>query len=191
MGEQDLTDEFASAPAQRRRFRHLGWLVILVVAVGAALIFRLVFVQTFYVPSPSMVPTLLPGDRMLVLKAGYSITRGAIIVFRRPPGDRYETNDEDLVKRVIGLPGETIWSKGNTVYVNGRVLHEPWLPKGEPLGPKPITRQTIPKNDYFVMGDNRPASLDSRWWGYVPRSSVIGRVFLVFWRNGHPVFDVI
>jgi len=161
-----------------------------VVGAAVALGLRLFVVQTFFVPSGSMMPTLQVGDRMLVLKLGYSLQRGAIVVFRQPPGDVSDTSGDDLVKRVIGLPGETIWSVGNTIYVNGRPLAQPWLPKNDPLGP-PITRQKIPKGDYFMMGDNRSDSFDSRDWGPLPRSYIIGRVFLVIWRHGGPAFHVL
>jgi signal peptidase I len=152
---------------------------------------RLFVVQTFFVPSGSMYPTIQPGDRILVQKIGYSISEGSIVVFRTPPGYRpSECNgsiESDLVKRVIGLPGETIWSVGNTVMVNGKPLSEPYLPKGTRLG-QAIPRQTVPKGDYYVLGDNRDISCDSRVWGYVPRSYIVGTVFLVIWRHGHPDF---
>ena len=99
------------------------------------------------------------------------------------------SNTDDLVKRIIGLPGEYISSRGNEVLIDGKPLAEPWLPKGEPLGP-PIHPQRIPPNYYFMMGDNRTDSCDSRRWGPIPRSLIIGQVFLVVWRNGHPVFDI-
>ncbi len=178
------------AEAQRRRRWLLSWLTVIVLGAAVALGLRFFVVQTFFVPSGSMIPTLQPGDRMLVLKVGYSVERGAIVVFRRPPGDLSDPNQDDLVKRVIGLPGETIWSVGNTVYINGQPLAEPWLPKNDPLGP-PITRQKIPAGDYFMMGDNRNDSYDSRDWGPLPGSYIIGRVFLVIWRNGKPDFHVI
>lgn len=168
----------------------MPWAAVLVVAAVLAVILRLFFFQTFFVPSSSMEPTLMVGDRMLVLKFDIgAIHRGEIIVFHRPPGDHLDPTDEDLVKRVIGLPGETIYSKGNTVYIDGKPIAEPWLPKGEPLG-RPIPFLRIPRNEYFVMGDNRPVSYDSRYWTphFVPRSDIIGEVILVFWRNGHPWF---
>lgn len=131
---------------------------------------------------------------MLVLKLGYSLQEGAVVVFKTPPSfqpaDCGGAPENDFVKRVIGLPGQTIWSVGNSVYVNGKPLAEPYLPQGQPLG-TPIRRQKVPANDYFVMGDNRPVSCDSRIWGVVPRRDIIGRVVAVIWRNGHPAFDII
>jgi signal peptidase I len=158
-----------------------------IVAVGL----RLFVVQTFFVPSGSMIPTLQIGDRILVQKLGYSLDRGAIVVFRTPPGDTGgrcgPQTDSDLVKRIIGLPGETISSQGNTIYIDHKPLSQPWLPKHDPLGPTPIHTTVIPPGNYYMLGDNRADSCDSRYWGTVPRSYIVGRVFLVVWRNGHPV----
>jgi signal peptidase I len=175
----------------RRRRRHalLSWVLVLIVAAGVAVALRLFVVQTFFVPSSSMVPTLQVGDRMLVLKIGYTIDRGSILVFRQPPLDSSDSGHEDLVKRVIGLPGNTIWSVGNTVYINGKPLSEPWLPKNTVLGP-PIRRQTIPAGDYFMMGDNRSDSLDSRDWGVLQHNLIVGEVLVVIWRHGWPVFHI-
>ncbi len=182
--------------SRSKRWYHpyLAWIGVVLVAVAVAGLLRLFVIQTFYVPSQSMMPTLLPGDRILVLKIGYTISEGSIVVFKTPPGYRPSdcggTVESDLVKRVIGLPGDTIWSKGNTVYVNGRPLPEPYLPKGLPLG-EPVAREKIPKGEYFMMGDNRPISCDSRVWGLVPRRDIVGRVVLVIWRHGRPDFDVL
>ncbi len=173
--------------------RSLPWAVLLAAAAVAALLLRTYVFQSFYVPSASMEPTLYPGDRMIVVKIGLgTIHRGEVVVFRRPPGDKEDPGDEDLVKRVIGLPGQTIWSKGRTIYINGKPIAQPWLPKGEPPGAA-IPRLKIPRNDYFVMGDNRPISYDSRFWHphFVPRSYIIGEVVLVIWRHGHPYFKII
>jgi signal peptidase I len=163
-------------------------------------VLRLFVVQTFFVPSASMYPTLQVGDRILVQKIAFSLPRGAIVVFQHPKLDTSGPLNEDLVKRVIGLPGETISSRGNTVYINGKPLSEPWLPKDTQLGgqivdvPGCATHVTrgcvIPKGEYFMMGDNRSDSDDSRTWGPIPSSTFIGRVFLVVWRHGHPTFDV-
>jgi len=176
---------------RRRRFgRSLEWGALLLAAVLLALGVRAFALETFYVPSSSMVPTLDVGDRILVDKFLFdyrSLGEGAIVVFARPPTDTMCTSElGDLVKRVIGLPGQTIWSVGNRIYVDGHVLNEPYLPADDPLGTKPIDRQTIPKDRYFVMGDNRAISCDSRYWGTIPGSSIVGRVVAVIWRNGHP-----
>ena len=167
--------------------------IALVVAVLLALGVRTFVIQTFWIPTSSMVPTLRPYDRILVLKAFFNwrdLRQGDIVVFSRPPRDHCGA-DGDLVKRVIALPGQTIYSAGNTLYVNGRPLAEPYLPRIDPLGP-PIpdaTRQhpfRVPAGDFYMMGDNRAVSCDSRYWGPIKGSSIIGRVVLLFWRDGHP-----
>jgi len=105
----------------------LEWLVIVLFAMLIAAGLRVFVVQSFFVPTGSMVPTLQIGDRIIAVKIGYTIHRGDIIVFRRTPGDT-TTTDSHLVKRVIGLPEETISSRGATVLIDGKPLKEPWLP---------------------------------------------------------------
>ena len=171
-------------PTRRRRGRRAlaEWLVIILVAVAVSVIMRSYVVQTFYIPSASMEPTLLIGDRIIVSKLSVefgTIHRGDILVFKAPPAEHCGEVVTDLVKRVIGLPGDHLTSKGNTIYVNGHVLHERWT-HYEPLGGA-IGHVTVPRNSYFMMGDNHPDSCDSRMWGSVPRSYVIGKVFLRIW----------
>jgi signal peptidase I len=178
-----------SPPTRSRRRGSLSWLVVIALAAAVSILLRAYVVQTFWVPTGSMEPTLQPNDRILVLKIGFSLQRGAIVVFRHPPRDTEPPLNEDLVKRIIGLPGETISSVGNTVYINGKPLSEPWLPKNISLGP-PIPPQKIAPGHYFMMGDNRDDSLDSRAWGTLPRKLIIGRVFLIVWRHSHPVFHI-
>jgi len=143
---------------------------VVVVALLAAVLLRTFVVQTYYIPSGSMEPTLEIGDRILVSKLSYdfhSIDRNDIVVFARPPAeDCGGAPVPDLVKRVIGLPGDRISSVGNTVLIDGKPLAEPYLPPNTPLG-HPIASQVVPANSYFVMGDNRPESCDSRYWGVV------------------------
>ncbi|MGP8066192.1 MAG: signal peptidase I [Acidimicrobiales bacterium] len=182
---------------RRSRRRHaLSWIAIVVGAVGLAVLIRTYAVQTFFVPSRSMTPMLLVGDRILVDKLpvlSRDIQRGDIIVFRRVARDTEPSGPSDLVKRVIGLPGETVSSRGDVVLINGKRLAEPWLPN---LKKVPgcfeknlnIRRTVVPARSYFVLGDCRGDSSDSRVWGVVPASHIIGKVFLVAWRNGHPWF---
>lgn len=186
-----------NARARRRRRLLIEWLVVLAVAALVAVLLRAFVVQAFYVPSPSMVPTLQVGDRILVVKTTLltgAIGRGDIVVFKHPEpfpcSAGGEQDIQDLVKRVIGLPGETIWSVGNAIYVDGKRLTEPsWYRQGLPeVGAMPILKTTIPKGDYFVMGDNRTDSCDSRSFGPIPSSSIVGQVELIVWRNGHPYF---
>ena len=142
-----------------------------------------------------MLPTLQIGDRIVVDQIpglAHDIRRGDIVVFHRAPGDA-DTQYPILVKRVIGLPGETISSKGDTVYINGRAIAEPWLAamNATPTCAQPnfdIPTTHIPSGQYYVMGDCRGNSSDSRVWGTVPVGNIIGRVFLVFWQHNHPWF---
>ncbi len=176
----------AAPPAGDRVRRNSRWIVewavVLVVAILVAVGIRTFVVQTFYIPSASMEPTLMIGDRILVDKLSYhlhAIGRGDIVVFATPPGEDAGPNVKDLVKRVIGLPGETISSAGGQVVINGKPLKEPWLPKGTVT--TGITTQVIPPNEYFVMGDNRSDSQDSRFFGPIHRSLIVGRVVLKIW----------
>ena len=170
------------AKARRRRNE---WLIIIAVAVGVAVLMRVFVVQTFYVPSTSMSPPLQVGDRILVNKLAYplhGVHRGDIIVFRRPPAENCGTPVSDLVKRVIGLPGETISDRNGTVYINGKPLAEPWLPKNDPNTYTPSFKPVhIGPNSYFVMGDNRTVSCDSRYWGTVNGSLIVGKVEMRIW----------
>lgn len=171
-----------------------GWFLVLALALGITVLLRTFVVQPFSIPSASMFPTLQVGDRILVDKlppAVGSIHLGDIIVFRRVAADRVDPQTEDLVKRVIGLPGDHIWSRGDEVIRNGRPLAEPWLPAltGDCAEQQlAIPRQTVPSGHYFVLGDCRGISYDSRFWGTVPASHIIGKVFVVVWRHDHPWF---
>jgi signal peptidase I len=198
-GRAGTVTERAAARRRYHKRRALEWVVVLGVAALVALALRTFVVQTFFVPSGSMTPTLQTGDRILVDKLPFvadSIHRGDIVVFRRVPRDT-EHDVTDLVKRVVGLPGETISSKGDTIYINGHPVAEPWLPSlNSPLSTAALCPQSaydipkthIPPGHYFVMGDCRGNSYDSRDWGTVPASYIIGKVFLVIWRHNHPWF---
>jgi signal peptidase I len=177
------------------RRRAAEWFVIFLVAILASFAIRTYVVQVFEVPSGSMLPTLQIGDRLAVNKIpglAHHIHRGDIVVFHRAPGDT-DTQFPILVKRVIGLPGETISSKGDTLFINGRAIAEPWLAamNTTPTCPQPnfdIPATHIPSGQYYVMGDCRGDSSDSRVWGTVPAGNIIGRTFVVFWRHNHPWF---
>lgn len=190
------------APGTPATPRRRGWrrpliesAVILVVALLLAGLVRTFAFQVFWIPSTSMVPTLDQGDRIVVEKLFFSpgdVHEGDIVVFSHPPLDECGgSQEDDLVKRVIGLPGQTIYSSGNTIYINGKPLAEPYLPSYDPLG-RPIASKQhpykVPPGDFYVMGDNRAISCDSRYWGPITGSSIVGKVIAVVWRNGHPYF---
>jgi signal peptidase I len=191
------TGTAGTGPRRHRRWRVLTEtaLTILMTVLLAGLARAFVF-QTFWIPSSSMVPTLAVGDRILVQKAFFSpgdVREGDIVVFSHPPLDRCSAPQDDLVKRVIALPGQSIYSAGSTIYVNGRPLAEPYLPAIDPLGP-PIPNATsrhpyrVPPGEFYVMGDNRADSCDSRFWGPITGSSIIGTVVLAWWHDHHPEF---
>jgi signal peptidase I len=174
-------------PTQRKRRVALEWTLIIVVAVLASFLVRTFVFQTFYIPSSSMNPTLWKGDRIVVNKLSVefgTINIGDILVFKAPPDVAKDCSDKvtDLVKRVIGLPGDRLYSKGNLIYVNGKVLDQKWTvwrTLGEPIAPT-----TVPAGHYFMMGDSHDNSCDSRTWGTVPRSDLIGKVFVRIWPLG-------
>lgn len=151
-------------------------------AAGLAVGVRTYVAQTFFIPSVSMQPTLLVGDRILVDKLSYrlhGVGRGDIVVFATPPKEQTDPAIKDLVKRVIGLPGDVISSSGGRVYIDGKPLTEPWLPPGTVT--TDIKTQKIAPRHYFVMGDNRADSQDSRFFGPIPRSLIVGRVVMRIW----------
>jgi signal peptidase I len=167
---------------RRRGGWALEWSLVLLLAVGVAFGVRAFVVQTYFIPSASMEPTLAVGDRILVDKLSYhfhGVGRFDIVVFAKPPKEVADPTVKDLVKRVIGLPGDVISSARGQVYINGRVLPEPFLPPGTVTSG--IETQKIPPNEYFVMGDNRADSQDSRFFGPIPRSLIVGRVVLRIW----------
>jgi signal peptidase I len=186
------SDEENPQRHEQRRRALAEWIVVIVVALVAALLIKTFAIQAFYIPSPSMVPTLEPGDRVLVNKLSYdfhSVHIGDIVVFRRPPADT-TLGIDDLIKRVVALPGQTIYVNDCRVYVNGKEEPQPYLPKGwQNPGSEYCTVWTtnlpnpykVPADDYFVMGDNRKDSYDSRYWGPLPASYLVGRAFVRMW----------
>jgi signal peptidase I len=186
-----------TAPRRRQRWKRTlaeTAITILVAMLLAGLVQAFAF-QPFWIPTSSMVPTLGVYDRVLVQKAFFTwrdVREGQIVVFSHPPLDHCAGPQEgDLVKRVIALPGQTIYSSGNSIYVNGRLLAEPYLPHHDPLGPPIASRQhpyRVPPGDFYMLGDNRADSCDSRYWGPIKGSSIIGKVVLVWWHDDHPDF---
>jgi signal peptidase I len=185
-----------AAPRRRRRPRRAlaETAIMILVAVLLAELMRTFAFQTFWIPSSSMVPALDVYDRVVVQKAFFTwrdVREGNIVVFSHPRLDGCPGPDGDLVKRVIALPGQTIYSSGNGIYVNGRPLAEPYLPHDDPLGPPIASSQhpyRVPPGEFYLLGDNRADSCDSRYWGPIKGSSIVGKVVLVFWRDHHPDF---
>ncbi len=137
-------------------------------------------VQNFRVDGMSMEPTLHDQEFILVNKAAYIFhapQRGDVIVFEYPLDPQV-----DYVKRIIAVPGDVISVVGEQVTVDGVTLHESYVNPADPFNPfAPIYNHVVPPNDYFVMGDNRGNSSDSRQWGFVPRQNIIGRATFVYW----------
>jgi signal peptidase I len=185
-GSDGESVEYPPAPRKKSskpRRTIIEWVAILAIAVLAAFLLRIFVVQPFSIPSGSMEPTLKPHDRVLVNKLAYDLHplhRGDVIVFKKPPDDN-TPGIKDLIKRVIGLPGETITGKNRQVYIDGKLLNEHWLPKTDQGTTSNFGPVQIPAGEYFVMGDNRTDSTDSRIFGPIPKSLVVGRAFMIVW----------
>jgi signal peptidase I len=145
--------------------------VVLAFGVRAAL-------RLYVIPSSSMAPTLVPGDHIVVTpyRFGHKPNRGDVIVFRSP-----RATDELMIKRVIGTPGDLVETRAGRVIVCGHALTEPYV--ASPATSGVISPQIIPAESYFVLGDNRADSLDSRSWGVLPRDAVVGRARMVLWSS--------
>ncbi|MUM76550.1 signal peptidase I [Pseudodesulfovibrio sp. F-1] len=176
----------------------------IVVALLLAFVIRAFVVQAFKIPSGSMLDTLLIGDHLLVTKFAYDLRlpstvfldttdgkvlytvsdpeRGDIVVFKYP-----EDETKDFIKRVVALPGETLEIREKVVYIDGQPLDEPYVrhtkhtmePVRDNFGP-----YTVPEGQYFMLGDNREASHDSRWWGPVKREKIVGKALVIYWSWG-------
>ena len=167
---------------------------VLVAAVVVAVLLRTFVVATYSIPSGSMEPTLQIGDRIVVDKLAFhlhGVSTGDIIVFDTPANeDCAGPPVANLVKRVIGLPGQTVSLSDGHVLINGTLLAQPWLPPalrtqtypGPSFQPYSLRHPyVVPQGDVYVMGDNRPESCDSRYWGPVPKSAIVGKVDLRIW----------
>ena len=154
----------------------------IVLTVLMFLIIRMA-VQNFQIQGHSMEPNFHDQELVLVDKWTYLFhtpARGDVVVFVAPPQP-----DQDYIKRVVGLPGDVVTVQGTQVYVNGKLLQESYVKPYNQGNPWPsFTKRVIPPNDYFVLGDNRGGSSDSRDWGCLPRANIIGRVGLVYWPFG-------
>lgn len=186
MSDDILLEDAEESPPGKSALRNvLEWVVIIAGALVVAVVVKTFLLQAFYIPSLSMSPTLEIDDRVLVNKVSYDmhdIRRGDVVVFESPSRD---AEIKDLIKRVIGLPGETIETRDGRVFVNGIGLKEPYLQPDTAPG-KPVERQVIPPGHIFVMGDFRSNSRDSRDIGPIRESLVVGRAFVKVW----PVTDL-
>lgn len=159
-------------PWWRETIETILWALVL------ALILRTFVIQAFWIPSGSMIPTLEPGDRVLVLKFWYSLPklepkRGQIVVFKYPVDPR-----RDFVKRVIGIPGDTVEIKNGAVFVNGAEIFEPYVKNHDSYNMEQVV---VPEDSYLCLGDNRPNSQDGRFWGFVPRKFLRGPALFRYW----------
>ena len=204
------TSTRAVAEESSRRYRFVGSTPFLIlVALAVAILVKSFVIQAFYIPSESMVPTLEVGDRVFVNKFLFDegdIHRGDVIVFENPNQgglpDRgaiggflhwlgegigfAQPENEDFIKRVVALPGETIEIRNDVVYIDGEPLDEPYLTNAAKNGMSDYALKTVPTGELFVMGDNRGNSADSRYGlGTVPVDKVIGKAFVVIWPPSH------
>ncbi len=171
-------------PTRKRGGGLLEFLVILLVAFAAVFGFvRPFVVEAFYIPSESMVPTLQVGDRVLANKFIYRFEepeRGDIIVFQSVEGAAEDGTTTELIKRVVGVPGDEIRVENGTLFVNGEPQTEPYVNDASFDGSS-YAQTTVPPGHVFMMGDNRGNSRDSRFFGPVPYENIEGEGFLIFW----------
>jgi len=165
------------------RLKHwlFDWAETIVVALVLALIIRAFFLQVFWIPSGSMEPTLDINDRIVVNKVPYHFRlprRLEVVVFRQVQPEGFTGEKKDLIKRLVGLPGETLEVKNGVIFINGSPIQEKHTGNQDFANFGPVT---IPPDSFFVMGDNRPESADSRYWGFLPKKNLIGPAFLRIW----------
>ncbi|HET9492431.1 MAG TPA: signal peptidase I [Methylomirabilota bacterium] len=200
-GDGAATETVGTKGRRKSLVREYGEAIV--IAIVLALIIRTLVVQAFTIPSGSMMDTLLVGDYILVNKFLYGPElpftdihmpglrepqRGDIIVFKYPQDEK-----RDFIKRIVGVPGDQIVIRGHDVHVNGQRLREPYVKHTAPNSGHTGTGQTycgyaygceptaVPPDSYFVMGDNRDNSQDSRYWGFVRREKIKGKAFLIYW----------
>jgi signal peptidase I len=158
-------------------------LTLVAIALCLAILIRTFVAEPRYIPSDSMLPTLYRGDRLVVEKISYLFhppELGNIIVFQ-PPEElqrRGYPKDQAFIKRTIGTPGQVVSIANGKVYLDGKPLQEDYIAEPPNL---PMEGRQVPANEFFVMGDNRNDSNDSRYWGFLPRKNIIGRAVFRFW----------
>ncbi|WP_426572914.1 signal peptidase I [Aquihabitans sp. McL0605] len=199
--EGDL-DELPDPPAKARPPKSstrniLEWVAVIGGAVIIAVVVRTFVLQTFWIPSPSMSPTLVKDDRVLVNKLAYKfhdVNRGDVVVFERPPTEP-PSEIKDLIKRVVALPGEHVSIMDGKVSIDGKVLNEPYVHGLQTvLDSCPITYVPgidttagfkVPEGEVLVLGDNRVNSHDGRCFGPIDEDLIVGRAFFLMWPPGH------
>ena len=212
--DEEDSDAEESGGRRARRHRNarrnaIEWVIVVAGALIVAVVIKTFLFQAFYIPSVSMEPTLKVGDRVLVNKLSYKlhdVHHSDIVVFERPSTDPQvvESCDgkqvtitplknteevHDLIKRVIAVGGETIEVKGGNVFVNGKQIDEPYLAAGTKTPPfeqsaYPAQCIRVPKDEVFVLGDNRMNSAASNRFGPIPESLIVGRAFVRVWPLG-------
>ncbi len=187
--------KFAKPKAGKAKSVVREWAESILIAFLLAMVIRAFVVQAFKIPTGSMRPTLLEGDLILVNKFIYGakvpfsdvrlpalslLKRGDVIVFIFPQDAK-----KDFIKRLIGLPGETVEIKNGSVFINEKPLLDPkfnqryYYNRGDYA--KDSQKISVPKDSYFVMGDNSASSMDSRYWGFVPKKNVLGKAMIIYW----------
>ena len=175
----------------------LEFIKVIAFALVLAFIIRIFIIQPYYIPSGSMISTLLEGDRLFVAKFSYGIHLpfiakevvstgeprvGDVIVFPYP-----EDPSVDFVKRVVGVAGDTLEVRNKQLYRNGVPVAEPYIRHTDPLITSGVrdnmSSVTVPEGKVFVLGDNRDESRDSRYWGFVDKDTIRGRAFMIFWSS--------
>ncbi len=171
------------------------WVESIIIAFLLAMVIRAFLVQAFRIPTGSMRMTLIEGDLIMVNKLIYGakipFTKFNLPAFRQPKrGDVVvfvypEDTKKDFIKRLVGLPGDKVEIKGGSIYINDKLASEPvfnrtyYYNRGDfALEGKPIT---VPPDSYFVLGDNSASSKDSRFWGFVPKSNLLGKALIIYW----------
>ena len=189
-----VSSEPETQSPQRRNLRQIReWAVVLATSLLVAAGLRTFVVQQYYIAGPSMETTMFGDDRVLVNKLAYRFSdpsRGDVIVFDRITGNGDTVQHDDLIKRVIGLPGETVEIKDCVVLINGTPIDEPWLAAemrdvtldaGTRCGTAEMSASVVGAKQVFLMGDNRPMSFDSRMFGPIDIELIVGRAVVIIW----------
>ncbi|MEB3309306.1 MAG: signal peptidase I [Snowella sp.] len=178
---RSLDQEPATTPQPKPENPWLETAKTLGTAIILAIGIRTFVAEARYIPSSSMEPTLQINDRLIIEKVTYHVRepqRGDIVVFDPTEALKQRNFKEAFIKRVIGLPGDTVQVSNGTVYVNGGKLSEDYIAQEPNYDYGPVK---VPENQYLVLGDNRNNSYDSHYWGFVPKDKLIGRALFRFW----------